>query len=240
MCIRDRYNVPMDWYYWVILALLLLIVVLLYLLWVRSTRKGTREWVYITDSEVRMLQLPAKPKHPSVTVDCEGGEKHTLFLVNGDELKILKDRAGHKGIELEGTGVMCYPPSLKSAMTRKMIPGLENPKYKHKKLNRMDWKEIQKKLGAKGREADTFAGQYTYPNGVNILGQGMVPGRNDLQIKKNSDGEEYYEEVWNSDLQSKEQKDAQKEAYMMYRDEARISEKLEGDNWDDDDFVFGF
>jgi len=99
----------LQWYHWVIAVLCVVIALLLYKLWVRSKRK----WVYITDDEVNMLNLPHKPQEPSVTMDCEGGEKHTLFLVNGNELKRLINNAGHSGKELvikgRGTNVDCYP-----------------------------------------------------------------------------------------------------------------------------------
>ena len=99
----------LHWYHWVILALVVAFLVLCYMLWARRRRT----WVYITDEETAMLGLPTKPNQPSVTTNCEGGEKHTLFLVNGNELATLKRYAGHTGKPLringQDTGVDCYP-----------------------------------------------------------------------------------------------------------------------------------
>lgn len=102
---------------WEYLIIGLLIIVALCLLcklmW--KQQSSVRRWVYITDKEIRMLGLPQKPKGaPSVTHHCppgkhKGKEKHTLFLVDGDELNLLEKEAGHKGKELEGTSVKCYP-----------------------------------------------------------------------------------------------------------------------------------
>ena len=105
--------VSLQWYHWVIFVLVLLVVVLLYAVWVRQTRK----WVYITDEEVNMLRLPPMPDAPPKTMDCEGGEKHTLFLVNGHELDTLKAYANHHGIRLKGTEVDCYPPEAPEGAT---------------------------------------------------------------------------------------------------------------------------